>query len=340
MERKLNVAYVGFGKSTNRYHIPYLLTRDKFNISRIVSPHLNKRIEQKILEMKGTIFSTSLSDILKDETIDLVVIVTPAQTHYELIEHCLSAGKNVLCDKPIVEKSEELKNLIDIAKEKNLFFMPFQNRRFDSDFLTLKNIIKKGYLGKLTDLTVHMDHYRPQDINPSTKNFDGAWYGHGVHLVDQIISLFGKPKEVQYDIRTVRGEGADDYFSVNLIYDDFRATLSASETAVIPHPKWTLYGESGVFIKSTVDQQENDLKLGILPASKGFGLDNPNDYGKVTYFNQNGDRIEKTLPTERGDYARVYDSIYDTIVLGKEKLVSDEQMLQVVEILENGFLKV
>ena len=337
MVKKLNVAYLGFGKSANRYHIPYVQTRENLNIARVVSPHLGKRPEQATLEASGTVFSTDHSDIINDSNIDLVDIVTPAASHYDLAKKFLKAGKHVLCDKPLVEHLDQAKELVNIASEKGLFFMPFQNRRFDSDFLTVKKVLETGYLGKLNDITVHMDHYRPTDLTKGGSYFDGAWYGHGVHLVDQMISLFGRPKDVQYDIRNTRDGATDDYFSVNLIYDGLRATVAASETSALPHPKWTLYGDRGTFIKNQVDQQENDLKAGIMPGREGFGLDSPADYGKLVYFNQNGDRIEKSIPTLAGDYARVYDSVYETIINSAAKLVSDEELLAVIEILEKGF---
>ncbi|MFC4653296.1 oxidoreductase [Lactococcus nasutitermitis] len=337
--RKLNIAYVGFGKSTNRYHIPYVKQRENFNIARIVTPHLGKRPEEAELAASGTIFSTDIADIINDDTLDLVVVVTPAKFHYETAKQLLLAGKNVLCDKPLVETLEEAKELVKIAQEKNVFFMPFQNRRFDSDFLTVKKVIETGYLGDIIDITVNMDHFRPDDAGQGT-NFDGAWYGHGVHLVDQMIALFGKPEKVQYDIRATRDENAvDDYFSVNLLYPKHRATVAASELVALPHAKWIVYGTRGTFIKQNVDQQENDLKVGIMPGTDGFGLDSPQDFGQLVYYNQNGDKIKKTIPTVAGDYGRVYDSVYETLVNTSDKLVSDEQILTVIESLENGFIQ-
>ena len=138
MTKKLNIAYVGFGKSTNRYHIPYVKERENIVIKRVVNRTLGKRPEQAELEATGTLFSTDVADIINDDLIDLVVIVTPAFAHYDYAKQLLLAGKNVLCDKPLVETLEQAKELVDIAKEKNIFFMPFQNRRFDSDFLTVK----------------------------------------------------------------------------------------------------------------------------------------------------------------------------------------------------------
>ena len=339
MTKKLNIAYVGFGKSTNRYHIPYVKERENIVIKRIVNRTLGKRPEQAELEANGTLFSTDIADIINDDSIDLVVIVTPAFAHYDYAKELLSAGKNVPCDKPLVETLEQAKELVALAKEKNLFFMPFQNRRFDSDFLTVKKVIEQGYLGDLVDITVNMDHFRPNDASQGG-NFDGAWYGHGVHLVDQMVSLFGAPKEVQYDIRATRDyDSVDDYFSVNLLYPNLRATVAATEVAALPHPKWLVYGTRGTFIKMDVDQQENDLKVGMFPGDEGFGQDSPADFGQLTYFNQNGDRIVKHIPTVAGDYGRVYDSAYESIINGADKLVSDEQILAVIKTLENGFSK-
>ncbi len=335
--KKLNIAYVGFGKSTNRYHIPYIKIRDHFNISRIVNRTLGKRPEQAVLEANGTVFSTDINDIIQDDSIDLVIVVTPGSAHYETSKKLLLGGKNVICDKPLVETLEQAKELVGLAKERTLFFMPFQNRRFDSDFLTVKKVLKTGYLGDLIDLTVTMDHYRPADASRG-ENFDGAWYGHGVHLVDQMVSLFGKPETVQYDIRSTRdADAVDDYFSVNLIYKNFRATVQATELAAVSRPKWVVYGSKGTLVKEHVDQQENDLKAGIAPGDEGFGADTSQDFAHLTYYNQNGDRIEKSIPTVLGDYGRVYDSAYNSLVHGKEKLVSDEQILAVIETLENAF---
>lgn len=112
--------------------------RENIVIKRVVNRTLGKRPEQAELEATGTLFSTDVADIINDDLIDLVVIVTPAFAHYDYAKQLLLAGKNVLCDKPLVETLEQAKELVDIAKEKNLFFMPFQNRRFDSDFLTVK----------------------------------------------------------------------------------------------------------------------------------------------------------------------------------------------------------
>ena len=155
-----------------------------------------------------------------------------------------------------------------------------------------------------------------------------------------MIALFGEPERVAYDIRSTRNPDSpvDDHFAVDLYYpNQMKASVHATESALVPYPKWLIQGTKGTFIKQDVDQQENDLKVGIMPGAIGFGQDSPQAYGQLTYHNQNGDRIEKTIPSELGDYGRVYDSIYETLINGSDKLISDRQMLTVIQILEGGF---
>jgi len=337
----LNIAYIGFGKSTNRYHLPYLKLRlNQFKVSRIVTPTLGKRpADQFEWETTGTIFSTDVQDIINDSTIDLVVVVTPSSSHYAMTKKLLEAGKNVLVDKPMAANFDEAKILVDLARKQGLFIMPYQSRRFDSDFLTVKQVIENGYLGRLVDLEVHMDHYRPNDGIFEGPAIDGSLYGHGVHLVDQVVSLFGAPKSAMYDLRATRILEAtlDDQIEVNMFYKNaLKATIQTTELATIQYPKWQLRGTDGTFIKYDVDEQENDLKAGIMPGTVGFGLDTPQNYGKLVYFNQSGDRIEKMVPSVLGDYGRIYDSVFDTLVNGAPKLVSDEQMLTVMKLLSTG----
>ncbi|MCM0583026.1 Gfo/Idh/MocA family oxidoreductase [Weissella diestrammenae] len=338
----LKIAYVGFGKSTNRYHLPYIQQRlDKFDVTRIYAPTLGKRpLDQAALEASGTRFTSDFTDILNDDALDLVVVVTPAPTHYQLVKQLLLAGQNVLVDKPMVTTIAELDDLLQIAKAQHCFLMPFQNRRFDSDYLTLQHVLQAGYVGRPVELELHMDHYRPTAGQLTGEQIDGTWYGHGVHLVDQIVGLFGRPEAATYDLRATRLTQAtiEDQFEVNLHYANaFKATVQSTELAVTPYPKWRLVGTQGTFIKTTVDQQENDLKAGIMPGMAGFGLDAPQAYGHVTYYNQSGDRIEKDLPSIQGDYGRVYDNVYDVLVNGQTQLVTDEQMQTTIEILSRAF---
>ncbi|KAI3473751.1 hypothetical protein Pfo_031483 [Paulownia fortunei] len=199
------------------------LTQIVIKVTRVVTPTLGKRpTEQAELEATGTIFTTDIEDIVTDDSLDLVVVVTPSQSHYQVTKQLLQAGKNVLVDKPMAASVEEAEELVKLATENNLFLMPFQSRRFDSDFLTVQQVISNGYLGRLTDLEVHMDHYRPLDGQLEGAAIDGSLFGHGVHLIDQVVSLFGSPQAAVYDLRATRvlESHLDDQIEVNLFYPE------------------------------------------------------------------------------------------------------------------------
>lgn len=334
----LIMGFIGFGKSANRYHLPYLSLRDQIRVKTIYRRTEKPELEATYRE-KGVLFTSELSELLDDPAIQLVTICTPAHTHYELAKQVIEAGKHVIVEKPFCSTMEEAKELLALGKEKGLMVMPYQNRRFDGDFLALKQVLTQGYVGEPLEIESHFDYYRPHSNPHPGPNVEGSFYGLGIHTIDQIVSLLGRPKKVVYDIRSVRHEeSTDDYFEVDLHYSrTLKAKVKTSHLVAKAYPKFILHGTKGSFIKYGIDQQENDLKVGMMPGTPGFGQDSPSHYGVVTYVNANGDWIEKQIPTPIGDYGRVYDAAYDTIIHGAPKMVSDFEILTDMEILQSGF---
>lgn len=331
---------IGFGKSANRYHLPYINLRKNIQVKTIYNLSRNPELEQEYAE-KGVDFTTDLEFLLNDNEIQLISICTPAHTHYELAKRAILAGKNVIVEKPFCSTLSETKELLNLGKEYNVMVMPFQNRRFDGDFLALKQVLEQGYVGEPLELETHFDYYRPTNTPNPGPIVEGTFFGLGIHTIDRIISLFGRPQKVAYDIRSVQNKGSlDDYFDVDLHYSNqFKAKVKTSHLVAKSYPQIILHGTKGSFIKYGIDQQENDLKAGISPDAPGFGHDSPNQYGSLRYLNTNGDWIEKQIPTPVGDYGRVYDFAYDTIINGAPKLVSDEETITNIEILESGFIQ-
>lgn len=334
----LTMAMVGFGKSANRYHLPYLALRPQLQVKMIYDHALRHYPEQRQkLSAQGVDFTTDFERILNDPEIKLVTITTPPATHYDLARQLLEHGKHILVEKPFCQTLAQTKSLLQFAQQRHLIAMPFQNRRFDSDFLAVQQVLKVGYLGRLLEIESHLDHYRLQDSKNDADPVNGQFYGLGIHTIDQIVALFGAPKQAYYDIRPQQNQGTlDDYYEVDLFYDGFKAKVKSSNLVATPYPKFALRGKMGSFIKYGIDQQENDLKAGIMPGATNFGIDDPQHAGQLTYQNKNGDWIDKTLPTPLGDYGRVYDAMYASIVEKKPKLVSDQELLTDMAILEQG----
>lgn len=145
----LTVAYIGNGKSTNRYHMPFALKqKDKIRVKTIYSRHLS----QAWTPIEGVYYTTNIEDVYQDAEIQLVIITTPNASHYPLAKDCLLHGKNVLVEKPFSLSYDEAQELFDLANEKGLFVQCYQNRRFDSDFLTVQKVIESGKLGDLLEV--------------------------------------------------------------------------------------------------------------------------------------------------------------------------------------------
>ncbi|MFK4954484.1 oxidoreductase [Lactococcus garvieae] len=334
----LTMGFIGFGKSANRYHLPYVILRENIKVKTIFDLHVNEELAAPYRE-KGVHFTTDLEEMLNDDDIQLITICTPAHTHYELAKKVIEAGKSVIVEKPFVDTLEHAKELLALGKEKGVMVSPYQNRRFDGDYLAVKQVIEHGLLGDILEVEAHIDYYRPGSITEAGPKEAGAFYGLGIHSIDRLVALFGRPEAVTYDIRNNEvAEAVDNYFDVDLHYgNQLKVKVKTNHLVAQDYPRFILHGTKGSFIKYGEDQQENDLKAGIMPEVQAFGEDSPMNYGLVKYQNANGDWIEKQIKTPVGDYGRYYDAAYETIVNGAEKLVKDEEVITNIEILENGF---
>ena len=185
--QKLVIAFIANGKSTNRYHLPFVLQRkDKIKVKKIYARNLDKHEWQRI--------DGIIHDLYDDPEINTIVISTPASSHYSYVKEVLNAGKNCICEKPFMETVQEAKECFALARQKGLILECYQNRRFDSDFLTVQKVIESNKLGELLEIEMGFDYYRPETpeavhtfsrLNSYWYGHD--WYGHACHTLDQII---------------------------------------------------------------------------------------------------------------------------------------------------------
>jgi predicted dehydrogenase len=215
---------------------------------------------------------------------DLVVIATPNASHFELAQSALHAGKHVVVDKPCTVTLAETETLLELARAQGRVLTVFQNRRLDSDFLALQQVIQSGALGRLVEVNSHFDRFRPtvparwrEQILPGS----GLWFDLGPHLVDQALTLFGLPDEVSLDLAALRdGSLVNDWFHAVLRYTTrhggLRVVLHASTLVAELGPRWAVHGTRGSFTKFGLDTQEDALKTGARPVLghlQHWGLD-------------------------------------------------------------------
>lgn len=331
----LTIAYIGNGKSTNRYHLPFSTQlSDKIRIKTIYS----RSGKSDWTPIEGVQYTTNIDDIYNDPEIQLVVVTTPSSSHYPLAKEGLLRGKNMLVEKPFTETVEQAQELFTLAKEKNLFVQSYQNRRYDSDFLTVQKVIESNKLGDLLELEMHFDYFRPEVPENSTySRIDSFLYGHACHTLDQVISYFGEPDEVYSDVRQLLGKGRmNDYFDLDLYYGKLKVSVKSSYFRLTPRPSFIVYGKKGSFVKETKDRQEEHLKQFYMPTEPDFGVDLPQHYGTLTYMDDDNHYHQEKVISEVGDYSRFYEDVYQTLINKQDKVVKDKQTLLQIKLLEEG----
>jgi scyllo-inositol 2-dehydrogenase (NADP+) len=313
MNKKLKVGIVSFGYSTRTFHIPFILAHKYYELyavlERFKSDSINTYPFIKLYR--------DYEEFLGDSNIELVIITTPNYTHYELAKKALLAGKNVVVDKPFVVNLNEAKELINLAKSKDLTLTVYQNRRFDGDFITVKKQLEKNVLGPIFDFYSHFDRFKERPIirwREMNLAGSGLVYDIGSHLIDQAIKLFGIPSSI-FAVSNKVDEyiEVEDYFYIIFEYNKFNIFLGAGNKYIIPRPRFAMFGECGAFIKYNLDPQENALKKGKNPCMVPWVIEEKKFWGTLKI--QKGNLIkEELIETIPGNYMDFYDNLYNHIV--------------------------
>jgi scyllo-inositol 2-dehydrogenase (NADP+) len=268
----------------------------------------------KGLELAGVL--TSRDHPLRVDTAEqlfdrcsLVVLAPPNDSHFPLAQAALEQGKHVVVDKPFTVTVEEADALIALARDARRILTVFHNRRWASDFLTVRNLLPR--LGEPFLVEAHWDRFRPQ-VRQRWREQPGAGAGLladlGPHMIDESVQLFGMPQTVSADIFAQRpGASVDDYFDVTLHYGARRACLRASSLVSAPRPRFAVHGTGGSFVKHGLDPQESQLQAGMDPRDPRFGLEERT--GTLTL----PDGSVEQVPSERGRYLDFYVAVVAAI---------------------------
>lgn len=282
----------------------------------------------------------NVDELLAIDSIGLVVVATPNASHVEIARRCLRAGKHVVIDKPFAPSSTEAEPLLAEAEATGRVLSVFHNRRFDGDFLTVRRLIADETVGRPVLLESRYDRYRLALRPGAWKEQDalggGVLFDIGPHLVDQALVLFGRPDAVTADVRREReGAPADDAFDVLLHYPTMRVLLRATMIACEAGPRFVLRGTEGTYTKHGMDPQEARLAAGA-----GFTGDlwapEPEACWGILTKDAGGQRVRHAVASERGDYRAYYANVRDAIRGDAPLLVTAQQALQVVKVLEGA----
>lgn len=330
----INTALCSFGMSGWVFHAPFLSVNPGFKFYGVWERSKNLA-QEKYPDVK--IFRT-LEELLGDDAIELVVVNTPSVTHYEYTKQVLNAGKHCIVEKPFTATVREAEELIALAKERGLKLSVYQNRRYDSDFKTVKKVLDEGWLGKIVEAEIHYDRFVPElsyKVHKETPTAAvGALYDLGSHLIDQALQFFGIPVAVFADIANRRpGSMVDDYFNLILFYPEHRLILKCSYFVREAMPGYQLHGTLGSFIKPKTDVQETDLQAHKKPGGAEWGVEPASQQG-LLHTEKDGKLIREHIPSLKGNYGDYYEGIYNALRKGETVPVSAEDGMKVIRLIE------
>ncbi|KAG6904690.1 hypothetical protein DXG01_007876 [Tephrocybe rancida] len=343
------------------FHVPFILALPNIFTLHSVLERNPQSVHGKVHDRFGVTakIHRTLESVLEDTEVELVIVGTPNPTHYSFAKAALEAGKHVLVDKPVTATVEQAKELGALARSKGLVLYGFQNRRWDSDFLALKRLLalpptSLQSLGTLVEFVSHFDRYR--------KALKGTWkdeplpaagqiYDLGSHLIDQALTLFGKPKSITAFIQNLRGVGSpevDDSFTIHFHYlrgsarpHPFTAILRGHIlSARSPQLRYIVRGTQGTYVKYGIDIQEDQLKVipnpGAILENDTYGKEPEAIWGTIDNIADDGVTVKNsTWPsTEPGQYIELFKNLGASIRGSAEPAVKWEEATAVIEMIE------
>ncbi len=333
----INTALCSFGMSGWVFHAPFININPGFNFYAVWERTKNLAEEK----YPGVKTYRKLEEMLGDDAVELVIVNTPNYTHYDYTKKALLAGKHVVVEKPFTVTVGEGNELIKIAKEKNVKLSVYQNRRYDSDYKTIKKVLDEKLLGDIVDVEMHFDRYK-EELSPKVhKEIPGPGTGNvydlGSHIIDQALQLFGMPQKLFADIQAMRPVSkVDDYFNILFFYKTFRVHIKSSYSVREILPGYIFHGLKGSFIKSKTNVQEDMLTEGHTPDEPGWGTEPESERG-LLHTEINGKIVREYITSEQGNYNDYYNGIADAIRNNKPLPVTAEEALDVIKIIEAAY---
>ena len=334
---KKKAAVIGYG-GMGSWHVNHIQNSDMVELAGIYDILPEKR---ELAESRGIHAYASREELLADKSIELVTIAIPNDVHEEVGIACMEAGKNVIMEKPVTLSLESLERLIACSEKNGVRFTVHQNRRFDVDFLAMKQLHDSGEIGEIINIEsrVHGSRGIPSDWRGQKIHGGGMLYDWGIHLIDQILNILG------WDVKTVRcrfdhitNDEVDDGFGMDLTFaSGARAYVELGTYNFIAMPRFYMRGMKGTAYLSDWQKETQVVKCkhwhesDVLPVQTAAGLTKtmaPRDSVTVDTY---------TVPRPVSDVHDFYRNFVGAIDGKCEQLVTHEQMRILLRIIMLGF---
>jgi scyllo-inositol 2-dehydrogenase (NADP+) len=326
----VRVGLIGFGMAGQAFHAPVIRGVQGMELVCILERR-GTRAKEKYPEVRVT---RTLEELLADKKIQLCVVATPNDSHFELARECLLAGRDVVVDKPFAPTLREADELVQLAAEHGRLITVYQDRRWDGDFGTVKKIVASGRLGRIVEYECRYDRFRLEPKpnawrEKSDQAAAGVLFDLGPHVIDQALVLFGEPRTITASAFCERETSqVDDSFDVCMEYPGLRAMGRARIIAYAPGPHFLIHGTNGSFVKYGMDPQEARLRGENCPQGLDWGADWGEEaeemWGELSLVGEASVKVK----TDRGDYRGFYANVRDAIEKKAPLDVNPEQALR------------
>lgn len=338
MGAAIKTGICSYGMSGKLFHAPFIKAHPGFELTAIVERH-NNDSREKYPQSK---LYRSVEELCADKSIQLIIVNSPSYLHFEHAKAAILAGKNVLIEKPFTISVKEAEELISLAEKQKVQITVYQNRRYDGDYLAVKNVVDKKLLGDLRYVEIRYDRYRPMYGGKSHKEGDlpgaGNMFDLSPHLVDQALQLFGWPKALFADLWKMRDDDVipPDHFMLTFYYEKLRVHLTA--TSVSREQTWgyILHGMKGSFLQKRSDLQEEQLLAGAKPSLESW-CPAPSSPDGILHTEINGEVVRKETTITPGNYMGIFDDLYRSLTGQEANPVLPIDGLKTIRIIEMAF---
>lgn len=337
-ENKIVYGLIGFG-GMGKWHTEILENVPEIELAGIYDIKEEKR---KLAEEAGFHTYETEEAMLADESIDVILVATPNDTHRPIALRAMEAGKNVIVEKPATLSLKELTELEDMAGKTGRFLTVHQNRRWDEDLLTVREILKDQTMGEIfrIESRVHGSRGIPGDWRKEKAHGGGMVLDWGVHLFDQIFRLTGEHrlKTVYATLTNVTNQEVDDGFTAVLRFEGgLEVLVEVGTNNFISLPRWYVLGENGSAVVEDWDLSGKIVKAfseeekEIVPVRTAAGLTKT-----MAPRREDTIRVEE-LPRVPGDIADFHRNVAAVLLRGEEPAVKLPEVKRVMRLMETVF---
>lgn len=333
----VRAALVGYGLAGECFHAPFLATTPGVELASIVTGNPERRARVAARWPSARLLGSADELWARAGEHDLVVVASANRAHESQALAAIAAGLAVVVDKPLAPSSAAARRVVDAATARGVLLTVFQNRRWDSDVLTLRRLMDEGALGEIWRVESRFERWRPE-VRPAWRESadpadgGGLLLDLGTHLVDQAVQLFGWPEAAWAEVRRRRpGAAVDDDTFVALHHPN--GVITHCWTSVVagePGPRLRVLGSAGTFVVDDLDPQEAALRDGRTPSDPGYGEVPPERWGRLV-----AGGVSTPVPAEPGAYQRFYEGVVASLRTGAPPPVDAGDAVRVLELLES-----